>query len=59
VKLDGAPYAVAVMVTYGNAGAAEVVRQLSAAAFGHFTQVAGATTLGARVPPALIKRPGL
>jgi beta-lactamase class A len=58
VKLDGAPYAVAVMVTYGNAGAAEVVRQLSAAAYGHFTQVAGATSLGARVPPALLKRPG-
>jgi len=58
VRLDGAPYAIAVMVTYGNAGAADVVRQLSAAAYSHFSQVAGATTFGARVPPALVKRPG-
>ena len=58
VRLDGAPYAVAVMVTYGNAGAAEVVRQVSAAAYGHFTLVAGATSLGARVPPTFIRRPG-
>lgn len=58
VKLEGAPYAVSVMVTYGDQSAPDVVRQVSAAAFGHFTQVAGATALGARVPPALVKPKG-
>ncbi len=58
VQLDGAPYAVSVMVTYGTARAAEVVGQVSAAAYAHFAQMAGATTLGARVPSALVKKPG-
>ncbi len=58
VKVDGAPYAMAVMVTYGDATAADVVRAVSAAAYHHFTQVAGATALGARVPPGLLKKPG-
>ena len=58
VKVDGAPYAIAVMVTYGDATAAGVVRSVSAAAYRHFAQVAGATALGARVPPALIKQRG-
>jgi beta-lactamase class A len=58
VRVDGAPYAIAVMVTYGDATAADVVRQVSAAAYAYFTQVAGATNLGARVPPALLKKPG-
>lgn len=58
VAVDGAPYAIAVMVTYGDATAPDVVRQVSAAAYTHFTQIAGATGLGARVPPALVKKPG-
>ena len=58
VKVDGAPYAMAVMVTYGDATAADVVRTVSAAAYHHFAQVAGATALGARVPPGLLKKPG-
>ncbi len=58
VKMAGAPYAIAVMVTYGDATAADVVRRVSGAAYHHFAQVAGATSLGARVPPALIKKPG-
>ncbi len=58
VAVDGAPYAIAVMVTYGDATAPDVVRQVSAAAYTHFTQIAGATSLGARVPPALVKKPG-
>lgn len=58
VRLEGAPYAIAVMVTYGDAEADEVVRRVSAAAFAHFRQVAGATPLGARIAPALRKTPG-
>jgi len=58
VKLAGAPYAMAVMVTYGDQTAADVVGRISAAAYAHFAQRAGATELGARVPPALIRKPG-
>ena len=58
VRVNGAPYAMAVMVTYGDATAAAVVREVSAAAYGYFTQVAGATALGARVPPAILRKPG-
>ncbi len=58
VAVDGAPYAIAVMVTYGDATAPDVVREASAAAYTYFTQIAGATSLGARVPPALVKKPG-
>ncbi len=58
VKVDGAPYAMSVMVTYGDATAADVVEQVSAAAYGYFTQVAGATSLGARVSPQLLKKGG-
>ena len=55
VKLPGAPYAVSMMVTYGDAKVDDVVGRLSAAVYAHFAQVAGATSLGARVDPALTK----
>ena len=58
VRLDGAPYAIAVMVTYGDGRADAVVGRISAAAFAHFSQMAGATPLGARIPPSLVKKPG-
>ncbi len=58
VQVDGAPYAIAVMVTYGGAAPHDVVRQVSQAAYAYFTQVAGATSLGARVPPAVLRKPG-
>ena len=58
VKLAGAPYAMAVMVTYGDGSAADVVGRISAAAYAHFAQRAGATALGARVPPGVIRKPG-
>ncbi len=58
VKLAGAPYAMAVMVTYGDGSAADVVGRISAAAYAHFAQRAGATDLGARVPPGVIRKPG-
>jgi beta-lactamase class A len=58
VNVEGAPYAVSAMVTYGNATAADVVGQVSAAAYAYFAKLSGATAYGARVPPALIKKPG-
>jgi beta-lactamase class A len=58
VALPGAPYAVALMVNYGNAQVGETVRALSAAVFQHFALVAGATPFGTRVDPALVKKPG-
>jgi beta-lactamase class A len=58
VALPGAPYAVAVMVNYGNAQVGETVRAVSAAVFQHFALVAGATPFGTRVDPALVKKIG-
>lgn len=59
VRLEGAPYAIAVMVTYGDAQVDDVVRRISAATYAHFTQLAGATPLGARIDPSLLKKPGV
>lgn len=58
VKVQGAPYAIAVMATFGGADVDAVVGRISAAAFTHFAQLAGATPLGARINPALLKKPG-
>ena len=58
VDLPGAPYAVAVMVNFGDARPGTVVGAVSAAVYTHFTQVAGATPYGTRVDPALVKKPG-
>ncbi|MFN7978787.1 MAG: serine hydrolase [Vicinamibacterales bacterium] len=58
VRLEGAPYAIAAMVTYGDAQVDDVVRRISAATYAHFTQLAGATALGARIDPTLLKKPG-
>lgn len=58
VKLSGAPYAVSIMVTYGDAKVDDVMARISAAVYAHFTQVAGATPFGARIDPALLKKPG-
>ncbi|MGD9904383.1 MAG: serine hydrolase [Vicinamibacterales bacterium] len=57
VDLPGAPYAVAVMVNYGDARPGEVVGAVSAAVYRHFALVAGATAYGTRVDPALVKKP--
>lgn len=59
VRLEGAPYAIAVMVTYGDAQVDDVVRRISAATYAHFAQLAGATPLGARIDPSLLKKPGV
>ena len=58
VRLEGAPYAIALMATYGDAQVDDVVRRISAATYAHFTQLAGATALGARIDPSLLKKPG-
>lgn len=58
VALPGAPYAVSVMVNYGNAQVGETVGAVSEAVFRHFALVAGATPFGTRVDPALLKKPG-
>lgn len=54
VQLEGAPYAVAIMVTFGTSPD-DALRGISAAVYSHFTQVAGSTSLGARVAPSLLK----
>ncbi len=56
VALPGAPYAVSVMVNYGDAQPGETVRAVSAAVYRHFALLAGATPYGTRVDPALIKK---
>ncbi|MEZ5292984.1 MAG: serine hydrolase [Vicinamibacterales bacterium] len=58
VGLEGAPYAVSIMVTFGNGDPDESLGRISGAVYAHFAQVAGATALGARVSPALLKKPG-
>ncbi|MGE0814836.1 MAG: serine hydrolase [Vicinamibacterales bacterium] len=58
VTLEGAPYAVSIMVTFGSGDPDDALRRISGAIYAHFTQVAGATALGARVSPALLKKPG-
>lgn len=58
VRLEGAPYAIAVMATYGGAEVDAGVGQISAAAFRYFSRLAGATGFGARIAPSLLKKPG-
>ena len=53
VGLEGRPYVLTVMTTYGGDGAA-VVQAVSAAAYGYFGRLAGATPHGVRIPPALL-----
>lgn len=55
VGLEGRPYAIAVMVNYSDTGAAgAAIRDVSAAAFEHFSKLAGATPYGTRVPLHLL-----
>lgn len=58
VRLDGAPYAIAVMATYGGADVDGVVGRISGATYAHFAQLAGATPFGARISPARLRKPG-
>lgn len=58
VGLEAAPYAIAVMVTYGGADAEDVVGRVSTAAFRYFSRQVGVTGFGARIAPSLLKKPG-
>jgi beta-lactamase class A len=57
VGLPGRPYVLTVMTNYGGDGGA-VVEAASAAAYGYFTKLAGATPYGTRVPLDVIRRVG-
>jgi hypothetical protein len=56
VNVPGAPYAVAIMINYGADGMSASLRDLSAAVYRYFTQIARSTPNGARVPLEFIKK---
>jgi beta-lactamase class A len=55
VGLPGRPYVLSVMTNYGGNGNA-VIEAVSAAAYGYFTKLAGATPYGTRVPLDVLRR---
>ena len=57
VGLAGRPYVLTVMTNYGGDGGA-VIEAASAAAYGYFTKLAGATPYGTRVPLDVLRRVG-
>jgi beta-lactamase class A len=57
VGLPGRPYVLTVMTNYGGDGGA-VVEAASAAAYGYFSKLSGATPHGTRVPLDVIRRAG-
>ena len=57
VDLPGRPYVLTVMANYGGDGNA-VVEAASAAAYGYFSKLAGATPHGTRVPLDVLRRAG-
>jgi beta-lactamase class A len=57
VGLPGRPYVLTVMTNYGGDGNA-VVEAASAAAYGYFSKLAGATPYGTRVPLDVLRRVG-
>lgn len=57
VGLEERPYVLAVMTNYGGDGSA-VVEAVSAAAYGYFSRLEGATPYGTRVSPAVNRRVG-
>lgn len=58
VPLPGAPYAIAVMVNYGGENVAQTLRDVSAATYRYFSQIARTTPHGARVPIEHLRKPG-
>jgi beta-lactamase class A len=54
VRLRGRPYVVAVMVSYADARADDVVRAVVRLTHGYFARLAPATPLGVHVPDALL-----
>ena len=57
VGLPGAPYVLAVMVNYGPDTMDPTLREISAAVYRYFSQIARSTPHGARVPLGLVKQP--
>lgn len=56
VPVPGAPYAISVMVNYGTDGMSTTIREVSAAAYRYFSQIAGTTPHGTRVPIEYLKK---
>jgi beta-lactamase class A len=54
VRLRGRPYVLAVMVSYADARADDVVRSVVRATHGYFARLASATPYGVHVPDALL-----
>ena len=57
VDLPGRPYVLVVMSSYGGDGGA-FIRQVSTAAWGYFSRLAGVTEFGTRVPLELLEAGG-
>jgi beta-lactamase class A len=56
VDVPGAPYAIAVMINYAPDDMDAALRDISAAAYRYFTQIARTTPYGARVPLEYIRK---
>jgi beta-lactamase class A len=56
VDVPGAPYAIAIMINYGVDDMDAPMREISAAVYGYFTQIARTTPYGTRVPLEYIKK---
>jgi len=58
VPVPGAPYAISVMVNYGPDDISATIREVSAAAYRYFLQIARTTPHGTRVPIEYLKKGG-
>ena len=56
VDVPGAPYAVALMINYGSDDMGPALRELSAAVYRYFAQIARTTPYGVRVPAEVIRK---
>lgn len=57
VRVPGRPYAISIMVNYGPDDMNATVRQISAATYRHFAQLARTTPHGTRVPIEHLEKP--
>jgi hypothetical protein len=58
VPVPGAPYAISVMVNYGPDDMSATIREVSAAAYRYFSQIARTTPHGTRVPIEYLRKGG-
>jgi beta-lactamase class A len=58
VQVPGAPYAVAIMVNFGPDDIDPTIREISAAVYRYFAQIARSTEYGTRVPIEYLRKPG-